>query len=196
MPAEGGTVELGPRQITCLPPCALLDLMAPNLYTFRDGAPEIFPLASDVVRQARLWILNADAFAEERSGHQGESQGGEGKAPHSATAGKPTRGHEGLDDLSCEPPGCLSRHSGAASPQPAPRPEPPKAAVANPALHQPLASVLLPFQHVPKHLATTLGPPPQVRAQPLATEQQTDLDAAMARGIGDAELPAAVPETW
>ena len=54
-----------------------------------------------------------------------------------------------------------------------------------------------PFQHVPKHLAATLGPPPQVRAQHPATEQQVDLDATLARGIGDAELPGALwPQLW
>ena len=62
-----------------------------------------------------------------------------------------------------------------------------------PSLQMPQSSVLPPFQPVPKSLAGVLGAPPPVRAQPVAAAEQTDLNAQMARGIGEEELPGEEP---
>ena len=60
-------VDLDSRVAPQLSPA---DLSALGLYTFKDDAPNVFPLASEVLRQTRDWIATVDGFAHDRSGYQ------------------------------------------------------------------------------------------------------------------------------
>ena len=144
---------------------APLNVEVPELYTFRDGELRIFPLASEVVRQARLWVQ------------------AEGTFPKTARATRRPR---------------LARRSPQKAKQRRQNKRPTvfqTLAGPNPVLQRPLASVLPPYQPVPKSLAEALGAPPPAKAQPPATATQVNHDAEMARaiGIGDGELPGEGP---
>ncbi|CAE7419264.1 unnamed protein product [Symbiodinium sp. CCMP2592] len=176
-----------------------VDLLAPDLVLFRPGQAMIFPLASDVLRQAREW-LTTDPFPAERGGYHTAQSAPEGPSPGKARQAKPKRPtvqqlatqQEKMMELMASLVGRLdalappapAQVAPAASEAPAPQPAAPHAV-----LSRPLASVLPPFQSAPKSLASVVGPPPPARAQPPAAAQQPDKEEQANAHLEAGDLP-------
>ncbi|CAE7293507.1 unnamed protein product, partial [Symbiodinium sp. KB8] len=178
------------------------DMSQTSLYTFKDDVPNIFPLASEVIRQAREWVTTVDVLVHDRSGYQTAVSAAEAPATTRAEKAKvpkrPTVQQLAVQQSkmmellsavvnrldSLQPPGSDPK-AGAALPEPAPH-QPPHAAEL---LQQPLSSALPPYQMVPKSLASVLGPPPPSRLQAPAAREQVDLEEQAARCTGIGEVP-------
>ena len=90
------------------------DIQTEHMFPFRDGEPNVFPLASEVLRLSKEWLAEEGALPAElhhcdlrwrAPGRDTEVKGSQTKAPDSATAGKPARSHPKVDDHSGRPHG-------------------------------------------------------------------------------------------
>ena len=185
---------------------SLPDLSAFGGIPFEAEDPGLFPLASDVLRQAREWA--AEAMQENRSGYQTAVE----DAP--AAAGRPPKAkpkrhtvatlaseqaalHEVVRNLAQQVAALLpAAGSNTLAQGPAADPPPglgPLPVAPQTALTAPLASALPPAQHVPKAISQLIGPPPPTRQQPKVPSPEVDHEERLARitGGGDAGLPSA-----
>ncbi|CAE7829539.1 unnamed protein product, partial [Symbiodinium necroappetens] len=171
------------------------DMSADDLVCFRPASPSVFPLASEVLRQAKEWLQTDGTLPADRSGYH------TAVPPNRAKTAKPKRPTmaqlatqqakvmevvaavvDRLDSI-------VAQGGKAPSPEPVPSPQP---ALPHPVLGQPLAqAVLPPFQSVPKNLAATLGPPPHTRQMPPAAPEQVDLEEKGQQGLQTGELQGA-----
>ncbi|CAE6946232.1 unnamed protein product [Symbiodinium natans] len=182
------------------------DIQTEHMFPFRDGEPNVFPLASEVLRLSKEWLAEEGALPAERSGYTTAISGGEPPVvTQRSKAPKPKR--PTVQQLASQQEAILrlmttladrmdTMEAGHQRPpvQRVPAQVQPGAPLLA-ALRQPLSSQLPPFQARPKSLAAALGPPPPVRAQARASPVQTDLDAEAAKCIGDGELPGEPPDT-
>ena len=143
----------------------------PHLYTFRDGSPNVFLLASEVVRQARLWVQGEGVFQEARSGYQSAVSNPEvpPKQKAKAKAKRPTSiaMMDLMSSLSGKPAAYSGRASGIRRAKP-------------PALQRAYPQFFLRTSQcrtVPKSVAAALSAAPPVTLQPSATVAQPDFDA-------------------
>ena len=183
------------------------DFAVQGLYAFKDEDPRAFPLAAEVLRQAKDWLATTEGLPQDRSGYQTAQSAPEGPAPagpkERAKAKRPT-----VQQLAAQQAQMMELITTVVSrldslapkaadhvlEAPAAAPLPAATVPLQAALQRPLASVLPPAQTVPKNLAAILGPPPPVRQQPLAAVTQLDKDEEAAKCIGSGELPAGGPE--
>ncbi|CAE7343693.1 unnamed protein product [Symbiodinium natans] len=182
------------------------DIQTEHMFPFRDGEPNVFPLASEVLRLSKEWLAEEGALPAERSGYTTAISGGEPPlVTQRSKAPKPKR--PTVQQLASQQEAILrlmttladrmdTMEAGHQRPpvQRMPAQVEPGAPLLA-ALRQPLSSQLPPCQARPKSLAAALGPPPPVRAQARASPVQTDLDAEAAKCIGDGELPGEPPDT-
>ena len=169
-------------------------------------APEdvsLFPLASDVLRQTREWAIAA--LGESRSGYQTAASDSVARPPK-AKAKRHT-----VASLAQEQAGILeliqglSKQIAALQPSAAagcntlaqgPAVLPPPGFEALPAAHPgldlgaPLSSVVPPAQHVPKSLASIVGPPPR-RQQPKRPSPILDLEGQLQEAVGGGDAAPA-----
>ncbi|CAE7286499.1 unnamed protein product [Symbiodinium natans] len=169
--------------------------------------PSVFPLASDVLGQAQTWILSVGGAA---SGYQtavSEEDVPPKQPPKKAQGAKPKR--LTLAQLASQQSSMMDVMSklvqeiaairqeakqgsgGVEQPRPATTGVPPGKNAVD--LAAPLSSLMPPYQGAPKSLAHLLGPPPNARRQPPAAPTQVDLDAQLANGIIEGEMPVAKP---
>ncbi|CAE7833938.1 unnamed protein product, partial [Symbiodinium necroappetens] len=143
------------------------DLAVEELVCFRQGQPMLFPLASEVLRQSKEWLLGAENFPEDRSGYHTAVSATEAPAqrPKPPKPKRPTVQQlaaqqsqmmqlmtsvvERLDSLQVS----ASRAPGPTG-QAAPAPP---AAVNTAILQKPLASALPPVSAAPRSLAQAIG---------------------------------------
>ena len=212
--------EQVPAMIIDLPGFFSGALSAPNLgnftgMTFVTESPGLFPLATDVLRQARAWA--GEQLGEVRSGYQTAEEHPLGrrasKAPPKAKratvasiAQDQAELREMLRGLSAQFASFLAAGASGSNSLPlqgpdAPPPglEAPPAMVAAPGipkgpaqslLSAPLASVLPPAQHVAKALTQVVGPPPTARQVPKKASPIEDHEARLAGITDDGDDPA------
>ena len=176
-------------------------LAVPDLQEFGGiaFAPEdvsLFPLASDVLRQTREWAMAA--LGESRSGYQtavSDAASRPAKAkPKRHTVASLAQEQAGILELiqglskqiaALQPTGAAGSNSLAQGPAVLP----PPGFEALPAHHPtvdlgaPLSSVVPPAQHVPKSLASLVGPPPR-RQQPKRPSPAVDLEGQLLEAVG------------
>ena len=189
-PVSAMIVDLGAHLAEQLSPA---DLSAEDLVCFRPSAPSVFPLASEVLRQAKEWLQADGTLPADRSGYQTAVSAPEQAAAIRGKAPKPKRPTmaqhatqqakmmevvaavvDRLDSI-------VAQGGKPPAPEQPPAPQP---VVPRPVLSQPLAqAVLPPYQSVPKNLAAALGPPPLTRQLPPAAPLQVDLEEKGQQGL-------------
>ncbi|CAE7273945.1 rluB [Symbiodinium sp. CCMP2592] len=183
---------------------SIADLSQPDLVPFLPGQVMMFPRASEVLRKAKEWLSSTGVFPDDRAGYHTALSGQDAPAAaaqreRQAKAKKPTVAQLAAQQAKMmELMASVVSRLDAMSPAEAAPAQIAPAAAAAPAtelpaaravLRQPVSSVLPPFQTTPKQLASTLGPPPPVRAQPLAAEQQLDKEELANAAMGVGEIP-------
>ncbi|CAE7257929.1 TRO [Symbiodinium sp. CCMP2592] len=187
---------------------------------FNETDTGLYPLASDVLRQARAWILAEGAGVS--SGYQTAAS----EPPAAAAEARRLRAKRPTVSLLAQQQAALTevvarlsdqlaqmqKASQPASPtqvSPLQQPVPSGAEVRQAPLSAQLGATgkptgaareagglaLPPFQSVPKSLAHTLGPPPPARGLTASLRPpEVDQDARLAAAITSGELPAAPPQ--
>ena len=171
---------------------------------FKDEGPRTFPLAAEVLRQAKDWLATTEGLPQDRSGYQSAPEGHVQAGPKErAKSKRPTvqqlaarqaQMMELITTVVSRLDSLAPKASDQAFEAPAAAPLPVPTVPLQAALQRPLAASLPPVQTVPKNLAAVLGPPPPVR-QPQAAASQPDKDEQAAKCIGAGELPADGPES-
>ncbi|CAE7879434.1 unnamed protein product, partial [Symbiodinium necroappetens] len=198
-------VDMSDHMVEQLAPA---DLSAEELVCFRQGEPMLFPLASEVLKQSKEWLLGTGNLPDNRSGYQTAASATQAPAPRPKPP-KPKR--PTVQQLAAQQAqmmqlmtSVVERLDGLQAPvSPAPGPPglaatAPPAAVNTAILQKPLASVLRQASAAPRVLAQAIGPPPPTRAQPPAAPAQVDLEETalvalvgqLASGSGDPLLEA------
>ena len=176
-------------------------LALPDLQEFGGAAfaaedVSLFPLASDVLRQTREWA--AAALGESRSGYQTAASDQAARVPKAKpkrhTVASLAQEQAGILELiqglskqiaALQPPAAAGNNSLAQGPAVAPPPGFDALPAPSPALDlgAPLSLVVPPAQHVPKSLATLVGPPPR-RQQPKRPSSTLDLEGQLQEAVG------------
>ncbi|CAE7515547.1 unnamed protein product, partial [Symbiodinium necroappetens] len=141
------------------------DLAVEELVCFRQGQAMLFPLASEVLRQSKEWLLGAENFPEDRSGYHTAVSATEAPAqrPKPPKPKRPT-----VQQLAAQQSQMMQLMTSVV---------------------ERLDSLQVSASRAPGPAGQAIGPPPPTRAQPPAAPMQVDLEEAAAGALARGELP-------